>query len=75
MFGIGKPRSKFGKWIDKKGIKQEQIRKKTKLGNGTITSLYFDKDYVPKISTWVKIERVLKSMGIMLIEINFSICK
>jgi hypothetical protein len=63
MFGIGKPRNKFGKWLDSKGIKQEEIRKKTKLGNGTMTSLCNDKDYVPKISTWVKVQRALKSMG------------
>jgi hypothetical protein len=63
FFDVGKPRNKFGKWIDSRGIKQEDIRRKTKLGNGTITSLCNDKDYVPKISTWVKVERALKSMG------------
>lgn len=63
MFGLGKPRSKFGKWIDKKNIKQEEIRKLTKLSHGTITNLCNDEDYVPKISTWVKVERALKTLG------------
>jgi hypothetical protein len=63
MFGLGKPRSKFGKFLDRNGIMQEEIRKRTKLGNGTITSLCNDKDYTPKISTWVKVQRALKSMG------------
>nr|WP_214481178.1 transcriptional regulator [Bacillus sp. SM2101] len=63
MFGLGKKRSKFGKWIDKTGIKQTDIQKKSKVGQGTMTSLCNDPDYVPKISTWVKIERALNKMG------------
>lgn len=62
-FGLGKKRSKFGKWIDKNGIKQEDIRRKAKLGNGTLTSMCNEDDYVPKISTWVKVQRALKTMG------------
>lgn len=62
-FELGKKRSKFGKWIDRNGIAQEDIRKRTKLGNGTITSLCNDSDYTPKISTWVKVQRALKTMG------------
>ncbi|AYA77323.1 transcriptional regulator [Bacillus sp. Y1] len=62
-FNLGKKRSKFGKFIDKEGISQTELRKKTKLGHGTVTSLCNDKDYVPKISTWVKVQRALKSMG------------
>lgn len=63
MFGLGKRRSKFGKWIDKKNIKQVDIQKRAKVGQGTMTSLCNDKDYVPKISTWVKIQRALKDLG------------
>jgi hypothetical protein len=62
-FELGKRRSKFGKWIDSKGISQEDIRRQTKLGNGTLTSLCNDSEYVPRISTWVKVQRALKSMG------------
>jgi hypothetical protein len=62
-FGLGKKRSKFGRWIDSKGITQEEIRKRTKLGNGTLTSMCNDDYYVPRISTWVKVQRALKSMG------------
>ena len=62
-FGLGKSRSKFGEWIDRNGIKQEDIRKITKLGNGTLTSMCNDEEYVPRISTWVKVQRALKSMG------------
>jgi hypothetical protein len=62
-FGLGKRRSKFGRWIDSKGITQEEIRKRADVGNGTMTSMCNDEDYVPKISTWVKVKRALKSMG------------
>jgi predicted transcriptional regulator len=63
MFGLGKRRSKFGKWIDRKGIKQEDIRKKANIGNGTISDMCNKDDYSPRISTWVKVQRALKSMG------------
>jgi predicted transcriptional regulator len=63
MFGLGKRRSKFGKWIDRKGIKQEDIRKIAKIGNGTISDMCNKDDYSPRISTWVKVQRALRSMG------------
>lgn len=39
MNGLGKPRSKFGKFIDKEGIKQEWLVKETKLSRNAITRL------------------------------------
>ncbi|WEY98430.2 helix-turn-helix domain-containing protein [Bacillus subtilis] len=63
FFNIGKPRTNFGKWIDREGITQIEIEEKAKLSRGTVSKLCNDKDYVPKHSTWSKIERALKSMG------------
>ncbi len=63
MFGLGKPRSKFGKWVDKVGLTQDEIAKKAKVGRTTISNICSDKNYIPKISTWVKVERALKSLG------------
>jgi transcriptional regulator with XRE-family HTH domain len=63
LFGLNKPRSKFGKWIDKKGIKQREVAKKAKVSEMTLTRMCNEKDHVPKISTWVKVQRALKSMG------------
>jgi DNA-binding LacI/PurR family transcriptional regulator len=63
LFGLGKPRSKFGKWLDRKGIMQKEVAKKAKVSEMSLTRICNDKDYVPRISTWVKIERALKSMG------------
>ncbi|WP_138226613.1 transcriptional regulator [Paenibacillus algicola] len=37
MFGLGKKRSKFGAFLDRHGIEQEEIRKLTKLNKDTIS--------------------------------------
>lgn len=56
-FGLGKKRTRFGKWIDKKGISQQDISKKTGVNRNTISKLCNDKEYKPKISTGVKITK------------------
>lgn len=63
MFGLGKRRSKFGRWIDKNGLRQNEVAEKAKVSTATMTRLCNETDHVPKISTWVKIQRALKSMG------------
>jgi DNA-binding phage protein len=63
MFGLGKPRSKFGKWLDRKGIEQKYVAKKAKLSEMTLTRMCNDSGHIPRISTWVKVQRALKSMG------------
>lgn len=63
LFGLGKPRSKFGKWLDREGIQQVEVAKKANVSTATITRICNEKEYVPKISTWVKVQRALKSMG------------
>lgn len=63
MFGLGKPRTKFGKWLDNNGIKQIEVEKKAKLGRATISNMCSKKEYSPKYSTFEKVKRVLKKMG------------
>lgn len=63
MFGLGKPRSKFGKWMDKRGVSQKEVAKKAKVSEMTLTRMCSDRDHMPRISTWVKVQRALKSMG------------
>jgi DNA-binding XRE family transcriptional regulator len=63
MFGLGKGRSRFGKWLDRNGLHQNEIAKKAKVSTATMTRLCNESDHVPKISTWVKVQRALKSMG------------
>lgn len=65
MFGaplIGKPRTKLGKWLDKRGIKQEWLIKRSKLGRNTITWACGDLDYLPSGSTMQKIINALREI-------------
>lgn len=63
MFGLGKPRSRFGKFLDSKGIEQKEVAERAKVSEMTLTRMCNDKDHSPRISTWVKIQRALRSMG------------
>ncbi|MGM7723751.1 helix-turn-helix transcriptional regulator [Metabacillus sp. Hm71] len=63
MFGLGKKRSKFGKWIDKKGIKQTDLAKHANVADMTISRICNDPDYRPKISTAAKIKKAVKQLG------------
>ena len=63
MFGLGKPRSKFGRWIDSKGIEQKEVAERANVSEMTLTRMCNDKEHSPRISTWVKVQRALKSMG------------
>ncbi|CAM3641946.1 helix-turn-helix domain-containing protein [Mesobacillus zeae] len=63
MFGLGKPRSEFGRWLDRNGITQAEVARRAKVSAMTLTRLCGEKGYTPKIATWVRIERALKAMG------------
>jgi hypothetical protein len=62
MSGLGKPRTKIGKWIDKRGIKQEWLVKETGLGRNTITWACADPDYTPSGKTMQKIIKALRTV-------------
>ncbi|WP_342540074.1 helix-turn-helix transcriptional regulator [Heyndrickxia sp. FSL K6-6286] len=63
MFGLGKSRSKLGKYLDRHGITQTELAKKAKVGDMTVSRLCNEDDYRPKISTISKIKRALKTLG------------
>jgi transcriptional regulator with XRE-family HTH domain len=63
LFGLGKPRSKFGKFLDSKGIEQKEVADRANVSEMTLTRMCNDKEHSPRISTWVKVQRALKSMG------------
>ncbi|MDQ0975896.1 DNA-binding XRE family transcriptional regulator [Neobacillus niacini] len=63
LFGLGKQRSKFGKWVDKKGLTQQEIAEESKVGRTTVSNMCSDPEYSPRIETWVKIQKALKNMG------------
>lgn len=63
MWGLGKPRTKFGEWVDKEGMSQNEIAKESKVGRTTISNMCSDPEYSPRIETWVKIKKALKKFG------------
>ncbi|MGM0879033.1 MAG: helix-turn-helix domain-containing protein [Bacillota bacterium] len=62
MFGIGKPRTKIGKFIDKYGITQEWLVRKTGLGRNTIGRITGDKAYSPTLKTIKKIMKAIREV-------------
>lgn len=64
MFGLfgGKPRSKLGKWLDKRGITQEWLVSKSKVNRTTISKIASDSDYSPTLPTIKKIMKVIREV-------------
>lgn len=62
MFGLGKPRTSLGKWLDQRGIKQEWLVSKTKLGRTTISNACGDDNYIPSGSSMAKIIKALREV-------------
>ncbi|MGE8082076.1 helix-turn-helix domain-containing protein [Peribacillus loiseleuriae] len=63
MFGLGKKRSKLGKWIDKRGISQTWLAKKSGVNRNTINELTSgDTERAPTIRTVKKILNALKEV-------------
>ncbi|EJV55918.1 helix-turn-helix domain-containing protein [Bacillus cereus] len=63
MFGLGKKRTKFGRFLDSNGIAQIELERTSKLSTATISKLCNDKKYRPKFSTITLIVRGLKKLG------------
>lgn len=64
LFKWMKPRTKFGRKLDKENITQLELEKKANLSRRTVSRLCNDDSYRPKISTVVKVKKALKILGI-----------
>lgn len=62
MFGLGKSRSKLGKYIDKEGIKQGDLSKSSKLNKETVSRLCKE-DSEPNEGTITKVVGGLRKKG------------
>lgn len=62
MFGIGKQRSRLGKFLDERGIKQQWLVQQTKLNKKTISHLATKDDPLPSGSTMRKIVEALRKV-------------
>lgn len=64
MYGLGKPRTKFGEWLDRKEIPQIKLERAAGLSRATISKLCSDEKYRPKFETITKIKRGLDQLGV-----------
>lgn len=62
MFGWFKPRTPFGKWLDKRGVKQEWIVKETGLNKATVSDLASNPERSPTKKTMQKILRAARKI-------------
>jgi putative transcriptional regulator len=61
-FGLGKKRSKLGKWLDRRGISQQELEKMSGVSRGTISRLCSDDKNSPTLKTAKKIINALKKL-------------
>lgn len=60
MWGIGKPRSKLGKWLDKNGYEQQDLVEASKVSKNTISRACNEKEYIPRQDTMKKILKAVR---------------
>lgn len=71
MFGLGKPRTKLGKFLDQRGITQAWLMKETGLNKNTISELTSDVDRSPTLKTMQKIIKALRKIDSNVNSSNF----
>lgn len=59
---LGKKRSKLGKWLDKNGFTQEDLRENAKIGRNTVSRVCNDPEYTPNASTIKKIMAAIRKI-------------
>lgn len=63
MFGLGKKRSKLGKWLDGRGISQTWLANKARVSRNTINDLVAgDTNRAPTTRTISKIVKALREV-------------
>lgn len=62
MFGLGKPRTALGKWIDKKGISQEELSKLAEINRDTTGAACSKQGYIPSPTVMKKILKALREV-------------
>ncbi|TDF93576.1 helix-turn-helix domain-containing protein [Paenibacillus piri] len=62
MLSLGKNRSRLGRWLDDRGIKQEWLVSKSRIGRTTISNACANEHYMPSGSTIQKMMKALKEI-------------
>lgn len=61
MFGLGKPRTTFGRFLNK--LTQEKVRSAAGIDRTIMTEICGNSDYNPHINTRIKLIGALRKMG------------
>lgn len=62
MFGLGKPESKFGKFLRKNGLSQQDVVKKSGVNKTTISRLAQGDAFRPSMKNASKIVKALREL-------------
>jgi putative transcriptional regulator len=62
MFGLGKPRSKFGKFLDKHGVTQQDIVRESGVNRGSVSRICQGDAFKPSMKNGTKILKALKKL-------------
>lgn len=62
MWGLGKRRSKLGKWLDKYGLEQQELAQEAKVSKNTITKACNETDYLPRSDVMKKILKAVRKI-------------
>jgi predicted transcriptional regulator len=62
MWGIGKSRSNLGKWLDQKGLEQQDLAKIANVSKNTVTKACSDKDYIPRQDVIIKLLKAIRKV-------------
>lgn len=71
MIGLGKPRTPLGKWIDRKGITQEELSRSAKINRDTAGAACSKIGYIPSPTVMKKILKALREMDPTIISSDF----
>jgi DNA-binding XRE family transcriptional regulator len=63
MFGLGKKKSKFGKFLDQNSITQQDLSKQSGVNRNSISRLTQSDDHRPSLKNGQKIIKTLKKEG------------
>jgi putative transcriptional regulator len=62
VFGLGKPRSKFGKFLDKHDITQQDLSRKSEVSKATISRLCQGDAFTPSMKNGTKLIKALRNL-------------
>ncbi|MFS0767081.1 helix-turn-helix domain-containing protein [Peribacillus phoenicis] len=61
--GLGKPRSRFGKFMDVNSISQKALADQSGVSNSTISRLCQQEEYAPNMKNGIRLIKVLNEAG------------